>query len=185
MLKNQLCRYYEERNAEDIDRLPRVTRRNVLVLKYYSFENYFLNPLVMEKLGIIKSEEAFYETLFEKWKEYLHRMKSGKKLLEILGKDLLTIQDIKSHMEEIKIYMRGHNLYDIFYGKYKGNEEEILKRYIDLAPREADTQCRLDGWRNLLDLLLTYANKVHIMIILTYANKGVGECQEQGKKSES
>ncbi|WP_417168943.1 ATP-dependent nuclease, partial [[Clostridium] scindens] len=136
MLKNQLCRYYEERNAEDIDRLPRVTRRNVLVLKYYSFENYFLNPLVMEKLGIIKSEEAFYETLFEKWKEYLHRMKSGKKLLEILGKDLLTIQDIKSHMEEIKIYMRGHNLYDIFYGKYKGNEEEILKRYIDMAPRE-------------------------------------------------
>ena len=136
MLKNQLCRYYEERNAEDIDRLPRVTRRNVLVLKYYSFENYFLNPLVMEKLGIIKSEEAFYETLFEKWKEYLHRMKSGKKLLEILGKDLLTIQDIKSHMEEIKIYMRGHNPYDIFYGKYKGNEEEILKRYIDLAPRE-------------------------------------------------
>ena len=79
------------------------------MLKYYSFENYFLNPLVMEKLGIIKSEEAFYETLFEKWKEYLHRMKSGKKLLEILGKDLLTIQDIKSHMEEIKIYMRGHN----------------------------------------------------------------------------
>lgn len=141
MLKNQLCRYYEERNAEDIDRLPRVTRRNVLVLKYYSFENYFLNPLVMEKLGIIKSEEAFYETLFEKWKEYLHRMKSGKKLLEILGKDLLTIQDIKSHMEEIKIYMRGHNLYDIFYGKYKGNEEEILKRYIYFLKARSANSC--------------------------------------------
>ena len=136
MLKNQLCRYYEERNSEDIDRLPRVTKRNVLVLKYYSFENYFLNPLVMEKLGIIKSEEAFYEILFEKWNEYLHKIKSGKRLLEILGKDLLTIQDIKSHMEEIKIYMRGHNLYDIFYGRYKGNEEEILKKYIDLAPKE-------------------------------------------------
>lgn len=141
MLKNQLCKYYEERNAEDIDRLPRVTRRNVLVLKYYSFENYFLNPLVMEKLGIIKSEEAFYETLFEKWKEYLHRMKSGKKLLEILGKDLLTIQDIKSHMEEIKIYMRGHNLYDIFYGKYKGNEEEILKRYIYFLKARSANSC--------------------------------------------
>lgn len=141
MLKNQLCRYYEERNAEDIDRLPRVTRRNVLVLKYYSFENYFLNPLVMEKLGIIKSEEAFYETLFEKWKEYLHRMKSGKKLLEVLGKDLLTIQDIKSHMEEIKIYMRGHNLYDIFYGKYKGNEEEILKRYIYFLKARSANSC--------------------------------------------
>jgi len=43
---------------------------------------------------------------------------------------------MKSHMEEIKIYMRGHNLYDIFYGRYKGNEEEILKKYIDLAPKE-------------------------------------------------
>ena len=82
----------------------------------------------MEKLGIIKSEEAFYEILFEKWNEYLHKIKSGKRLLEILGKDLLTIQDMKSHMEEIKIYMRGHNLYDIFYGRYKGNEEEMCIR---------------------------------------------------------
>ena len=32
--------------------------------------------------------------------------------------------------------MRGHNLYDIFYGRYKDQEEELLKRYIDLAPRE-------------------------------------------------
>ena len=42
-LKRQLCQYYEERNLEDVDRLPRVTEKNVLILKYYSFENYFLN----------------------------------------------------------------------------------------------------------------------------------------------
>ena len=29
-----------------------------------------------------------------------------------------------------------YNLYDIFYGRYKDQEEELLKRYIDLAPRE-------------------------------------------------
>ena len=40
-LKRQLCQYYEERNLEDVDRLPRVTEKNVLILKYYSFENYF------------------------------------------------------------------------------------------------------------------------------------------------
>lgn len=39
-------------------------------------------------------------------------------------------------MEEFKIYMRGHNLFDIFYGPYKEKEQELLKRYIDLAPRE-------------------------------------------------
>ena len=59
-LAGQLCRYYEERSREDADRLPRVTRKNVLILKYYSFENYFLNPAVMAKLGIVESEEAFY-----------------------------------------------------------------------------------------------------------------------------
>ena len=71
-LAGQLCRYYDERNLEDADRLPRVTRRNVLILKYYSFENYFLNPKVMEKLGSVESEDRFYEMLFAKWKEYLY-----------------------------------------------------------------------------------------------------------------
>ena len=32
--------------------------------------------------------------------------------------------------------MRGHNLFEIFYGPYKAEEQELLKRYIDLAPRE-------------------------------------------------
>lgn len=136
VLGKQLCRYYEERNLEDMDKLPRVRPENVLILRYYSFENYFLNPKVMTKLGIVESEEAFYQILLEKWKEYLHRLTSGKHLREALGKDLKTTDDIKNHMEEIKIYLRGHNLFDIFYGRYKENETELLKQYIDLAPRE-------------------------------------------------
>ena len=40
------------------------------------------------------------------------------------------------HIEEVRIYVRGHNLYDIYYGRYKANENEILSRYIDAAPRE-------------------------------------------------
>lgn len=135
-LKRQLCRYYEERNREDIDKLPRVIPRNVLILHYYSFENYFLNPEVMAQLGVIESEEAFYEIFLQKWKEYLYKIRSGRHLQEVLGKDLETAEDVKMHMEEIRIYMRGHNLYDIFYGKYKAQEQELLTRYIDLAPRE-------------------------------------------------
>ena len=68
-LKSQLCKYYEDRNREDADKLPKVT-------------------------------------------------------------------DVKAHMEEIKIYLRGHNLYDIFYGRYREQEKEILGKYIDLADRE-------------------------------------------------
>ena len=58
-LAGQLCRYYDARNAEDVDRLPRVTRRNVLILKYYSFENYFFNPEIMAQLGIVESRKPF------------------------------------------------------------------------------------------------------------------------------
>ena len=47
-------------------------------------------------------------------------------------------------MEPIKIYMRGHNLFDIYYGRYKEQETELLQRYIDLAPRE-DFQDILDA----------------------------------------
>ncbi len=145
VLGRQLCRYYEERNLEDLDKLPRVRPENVLILKYYSFENYFLNPKVMAQLGIVESEEAFYEILLEKWKEYLHRITSGRHLLEVLGHDLATVTDIKEHMEEIRTYMRGHNLFDIFYGRYKEQEAELLERYIELAPRE-DFQDILDAF---------------------------------------
>ncbi len=143
-LKRQLWRYYEERSREDVDKLPRVTEKNVLILKYYSFENYFLNPSIMVKLGVIGTEEEFYETFLEKWKEYLHKIQSGIQLRKIIGKDLETAEDVRDHIEDIKIHMRGHNLYDIYYGRYKEEETELLTKYIELAARE-DFQDILDA----------------------------------------
>lgn len=148
-LGRQLCKYYDERNLADIDHLPKVRRENVLILKYYSFENYFLNPSVMVQLGILPTESDFYDILFDKWKEYLHRIKSGKHLLEILGRDFESPKDIEEHMEEIKIHLRGHNLFDIFYGPYKRDEKELLKKYIALAPRK-DFQDILDAIDNFI-----------------------------------
>lgn len=144
VLANQLCRYYNDRNMEDIDKLPKVQRQNVLILKYYSFENYFLNPKVMAQIGVVKSEDEFWEILFEKWQQYLYKLTSGQHLTEVLGKKLESIDDLKDNFETFKIYMRGHNLYDIFYGRYKKNENEILKKYLEIAPRE-DFQDILDG----------------------------------------
>lgn len=146
-LGKQLCRYYEERNLEDSDKLPRVRPENVLILKYYSFENYFLNPHVMAQLGVLPSEEAFYKIFLEKWQEYLHRLTSGRHLLEVLGHDLTTVEEVKEHLEEIKIYLRGHNLFDLFYGRYKDSETQLLERYLELAPRE-DFQDILNALEN-------------------------------------
>lgn len=136
-LVKQLCSYYSNRSEEDRAALPRVTPKNVLVLKYYSFENYFLEPKVMTKIGVVKSEEEFYNILYKKYKDYLYRLPSVKRMQRIIGKRISTKKDIKENIENFRIFVRGHNLYDIFYGKYRGDEEtEILKRYIEVAPRD-------------------------------------------------
>ncbi|MDO4942711.1 MAG: OLD family endonuclease, partial [Lachnospiraceae bacterium] len=150
----QLCKYYDERNLTDIDHLPKVQKKNVLILKYYSFENYFLNPSVMAQLGIVAQESDFYKILFDKWNAYLHKIKSGKHLIEMIGQDFESPEDMKDHMEEIKIYVRGHNLFDIFYGPYKKVEKELLNKYISIAPRE-DFQDILDA----IDSFIYFQNR--------------------------
>lgn len=135
-LAGQLCRYYSERHKQDSDIQPQVHRQNVLILKYYSFENYFLNPEVMVQIGVVKSEEKFWKILFSKWQQYLYRIASGRHLTEVLGKKISSVEELKEHFEEFKIYMRGHNLYDIFYGPFREQENEILRKYLEVAPRE-------------------------------------------------
>ena len=136
VLKRQLCKYYEEQDIRDIDHLPRVKPKNVLILKYYSFENYFLNPKIMSQIGVIEDEEEFYEIFLEKWKEYLYKIKSGCHLRQILGHDIENIEDVKANMEQIRIYMRGHNLFDIFYGRFRDRETQLLEKYVEIAPKE-------------------------------------------------
>lgn len=136
MLKKQLCSYYYERGLQDKNNLPRVTPENVLILKYYSFENYFLNPKVMSQIGIISNEESFYNILYGKYRDYLYKLSGFKKIQDIRHSKIKSKQDLKNSMELIKIYVRGHNLFDIFYGKYRKEEEQLLKKYIDIAPRE-------------------------------------------------
>ena len=53
------------------------------------------------------------------------------------------------NMETIKIYVRGHNLFDIFYGRYKREAQtDILKKYIDAAPRDTFKDIQKRVWRN-------------------------------------
>jgi hypothetical protein len=135
-LIKQLCSYYENREREDQGSLPRVTPKNVLVLKYYSFENYFLNPEVMEKIGVVKSVNEFYTILFQKYQDYLYKLSSVRRMQRVIGKRISTRQDIIDNLENFRIFVRGHNLFDIFYGRYRKEETEILRQYIAEAPRE-------------------------------------------------
>lgn len=145
-LVKQLCSYYEQRAKEDVENIPRVTPRNVLVLKYYSFENYFLDPKIMAKIGVVKSEEDFYNILWKKYKDYLYKVPSMKRMCRIKNVRISRKEDLKENLENIKIFVRGHNLFDIFYSKYRNDAEtEILRKYIDVAPRE--------NFANILDAI--------------------------------
>ena len=67
-----------------------------------------------------------------------------------------SIDDLKEHFEEFKVYMRGHNLYDIFYGRYKGKREtDILKKYIDVAPKS-----NFDDIFDAIDQFVYFNNRV-------------------------
>ena len=132
-----------------MNHIPRVTPKNVLILKYYSFENYFLDPASMVKIGVIKSEEEFYQTLFSHYTEHLYKLVSVKKMQAKTGLQIQSVEDLKEQMETVKIYVRGHNLFDIFYGKYKGEaEQKILEQYVSVAPREvfSDILDAIDGF---------------------------------------
>ncbi|MCQ2517780.1 MAG: ATP-binding protein [Lachnospiraceae bacterium] len=145
-LKRSLCRYYDERGKEDAGGLPRVREENVLILRYYSFENYFFNPKIMAAIGVVGSEDDFYRIFYAKYKEYLYKIRSFVNLREKTGIEINSPEDIKNNLDTILIYARGHNLFDIFYGRYKGEKEtEILKKYIDLSTR--------DDFKDILDAI--------------------------------
>lgn len=148
MLGRQLCRYYKDRSFEDKGNLPRVTERNVLILKYYSFENYFLFPEIMAQIGVVESVDSFYDILWQKYNDYLYRLSSVKRMKAKLEIEIKSRQDIVDNIENFRIYVRGHNLFDIFYGKYKNNENDILMKYIEAAPREifADILDKIEGF---------------------------------------
>ena len=90
----------------------------------------------MVKIGVVKSVDAFYDILYEKYNEYLYKLKSTRNMIEKTGITISSRQDIIDNMELIRKYVRGHNLYDIFYGRYKNSETELLTKYVELAPRE-------------------------------------------------
>ena len=67
-------------------------------------------------------------------------------MLNNLNISINNVNDLKNNMEAIKIYVRGHNLFDIFYGRYKRESQiDILKKYIDIAPR--------DNFKDILDAI--------------------------------
>lgn len=71
---------------------------------------------------------------------------SRQKLIKALAGDFHFPEDIEGPIwRRSASTCRGHNLYDIFYGPFRSREQEILKAYIRLAPR--------DDFKDILDAI--------------------------------
>lgn len=146
-LTKNLIGFYEDSKRVDLGYLPRVSKENVLVLRYYSLENYFLDPRLCVKAKVVRSVDEFFDILYAKYVKYLYKNNSFK-AMAAMGIKIESVEDLKEHFEDVLVYGRGHNLYDIFYGRFKKEkEEEVLKRYIEYADREtfADIIEKLDN----------------------------------------
>ena len=82
----------------------------MLILKYYSFENYFLFPEVMAQIGVVKSVDAFYDILWSKYQEYLYKLTSVKAMLKKTGIKIQSRQDIVDNLSLIHIFFHHHIL---------------------------------------------------------------------------
>ena len=55
-------------------------------------------------------------------------------------------------MEEIRIYMRGHNMFDCFYGRFKKEENEWYNVFIrlEMSLRRSERRMKTVGLRRQL-----------------------------------
>lgn len=145
-IKAKLLNCYKENLGVDFEKRM---KPRTLVLKYYSLENYFLNPIVLEKIRVIKNEEDFCNKI----SDFLNREKS--KIVEYIRNnnsedadrvarlESLIYRDcsILDKIEDIKKYVRGHNLLGVF-GKIN------IQKYLENAD-EDDFAEILDNLDNL------------------------------------
>ena len=130
-----LEKYYSEIYDDDgkLQRITIIPTNSCTNIKTYANLKYINKLYLKDQFLMIRDSDGKNP----KYKDYLFKLNSFKKLLRTKNFRIKNKQDIKDHIEDIKIYVRGHNLFDIFYGRYHGTaEQEILKKYIDAAPRE-------------------------------------------------
>lgn len=113
----------------------------ILVTEYSSFENYFLDKEILKKISIIKDDESYYSKI-EKYiksnrefiEEYLRKKNSEERSNDLIKK-IYSESSLENRIDDIKRYVRGHNLF----GQFSGLKSKINK-YIEESKEENFTE---------------------------------------------
>jgi putative ATP-dependent endonuclease of the OLD family len=135
-LLNKFKENLGEQYSEDIE-------DRILVTDYSSFDNYFLNPNILEQLRLVRSEEDFYskiERLLESKKDYIlkyikEKNSEDEARASSLESQLYLDLPTRDKIEVIKRYVRGHDLFGIF-----GGLKKKTHKYIELSNEEDFTE---------------------------------------------
>lgn len=127
--KDLMNKFKENLEKEIVDSIE----DKILVFEYSSFDNYFLVPERLQSIGIVKNLEDFNSKISnyidkysEDIKRYLNERNNSERadeLYELLFDD----RNIDDKIEDIKRYVRGHNLFGQFGGLKRKTEDFIGK----------------------------------------------------------
>lgn len=127
-IKNKLLNSFHENLGSDCSEK---LEQNILILTYSSLENYFLDPHILISLNVIRDLNDYYSKIEkyinnnkERIIEYLKKQNDTERatsLENIIFKDC----NIEDKIEDIKKYVRGHDLFGIF-GELKTKIEDYI-----------------------------------------------------------
>jgi predicted ATP-dependent endonuclease of OLD family len=116
--------------------LPQIEEK-IHVFEYGSFDNYFLKPEILQSINVVNSGIRFHE-IVENYldnnsagiREYLEKKNNADRADELYG-IIYDNRNVIDKMEDIKKYVRGHNLFGLF-----GNLKRRTEVYIENSSSE-------------------------------------------------
>lgn len=133
IIESLLRKYRENLGEQYTEEL----RERIMVTNYSSLDCYFLNPNILVELELVRNEEQFYskiERLLESERVKIEKYfseKNSEERVRYIKDQLFNETDISQKLEDVKRYVRGHDLFGLF-GKLKYKTQE----YINLSSEE-------------------------------------------------
>lgn len=157
-VKRKLINKFRENLGEQ---LPQDIENKILITVYSSFDNYFLNPYILQILRIIRNEEDFYNRIgdyLERNKQsivdYLYERNPQERAV-FLESTLFEEVSMNEKIQTIKELVRGHDLFGIFGGLKRrigqyvqlSNEEDFVEilNHLDMLPYFRENKRELEA----------------------------------------
>lgn len=136
VVKEDILNKYGENVEEEI--LESISDK-IHILNYSSFDNYFLVPERLEEIGVVKDQETYYKRISghiknnkQGIKKYIYgNNKKDEERADEIYQLIYDDRDIEDKIEDVKKYVRGHDLFGQFQILIDKTEDFIEKSKLE------------------------------------------------------